>query len=267
MLGLSAIFLSYTNSPQIHQMNLKCIDTLVNSEDFITNFNLEIIFIESNKNYRNNGYHLPQNVKVIVPESNFNFHRFLNIGIKNSQYEYLALCNNDLLFKPHWFSEIIEIANQNPKILSFSPADEGEHWKNNFELGYNIRTHIKGWCIVVKKELFNHIGMLDETFDFYYADDDYGLTLKHHKIPHALVKKSFVHHLGGANTETRKKEVNKDFALITHKYPNLPKYFYTEGYNWILKNEKLLDGHLKFHKKWGSPKWISFKAKWRKIWS
>ncbi len=265
MQGLSAVFLSYTNNAHIHAMNLACIDSLLLSENFNAEKPLQIIFIESNKNYKEQGFYFPDNVEVIVPNYQFNFHQFLNIGIAKSKYNFIALCNNDLVFKPNWFSEIIKITDKNAQILSYSPAVVGEHWQHDFEIGYNIRTHIKGWCIVVKKEIFDKIGKLDETFDFYYADDDYGMTLKKHKVKHAVVKNSIVEHLGGANTETSRKEGNKDFKQISTKYPNLPNYLYTEGYNWILKNEKLLNGHLKFHKKWGSPKWIAFKEKLRKI--
>ena len=265
MQSLSAIFLSYTNSKEIHQMNLDCIDSLLKSEKFDDTFPLQIIFIESNKNYFEQNYHLPDNVEVIVPNEEFNFHRFLNIGIDKSNYNFIALCNNDLLFHKHWFTEILAISEQHSNILSYSPAALNEQWKGDYKLGYHIRSHIKGWCIVVKKELFKHIGKLDEAFDFYYADDDYGMTLKKHKLKHAVVSKSIVNHLGGVNTETSKNEGNKHFALITNKYPNLPKYLYTEGYNWILKNEKLLDGHLKFHQKWGSPRWIAFRERLRRL--
>jgi hypothetical protein len=107
--------------------------------------------------------------------------------------------------------------------------------------------------------------MLDEQFDFYYADDDYAMTLKKFNEPHALVSRSVVEHLGGENTGSSRDEGNMEFNAIIKKYPDLPKYLYTDGYQWILKNEKLLDGHLKFHKKWGSIKAISMKDKLYKV--
>lgn len=267
MINLSVIILSYTNSSEIHAMNLQCIESLINSEDFKTGYGLEIIVVESNKNYFENGFHFPSNVKVIVPGESFNFHRFLNIGVNNSSYEYVALCNNDLIFNKNWFTEIVNVAKKNPKIKSFSPIDAGENvdTTKDFQTGYQIRTYIKGWCFVVKRELFKTIGLFDETFDFYYADDDYSMTLRKHKIPHALVHNSVVQHLGGANTDTIRAEGNIDFKAITSKHPDLPKYLFKEDYKWVLKNEKYLDGHLKFHKKWGSPRWIGLKNRIQKI--
>lgn len=265
MLGLSAIILSYTNSQKIHDMNLACIDSLQKSENFGQAFSLETIVIESNKNYLAEGYRFPSNVKVIVPDIAFNFHRFLNIGIQASEGQYVALCNNDLLFHKGWFTAMMNVIKEHPEFRSFCPVQPSEQWSSPFEMGYAIRTHIKGWCIVAERGLFNTTGLLDEQFDFYYADDDYGMTLRKYRIPHAVVSGSVVEHLGGANTDSSREEGKAEYSRLTIDRPGLPKYLYTEGYRWILRNEKLLDGHLRFHKKWGSMRSIALKLKFTKV--
>jgi GT2 family glycosyltransferase len=55
---------------------------------------------------------------------------------------------------------------------------------------------LTGWCIFVKRDIFNIVGLLDEQFDFWYADNDYGRTLLKHRITHALIGTSKVDHLG-----------------------------------------------------------------------
>ncbi len=266
MSGLSAIILSYTNSEKIHRMALDCIRTLIQSEDFINTHELEIILVESNRNYVADGFAYPDNVKVIIPEIPFNFHAYLNIGIRASSMQFVALCNNDLLFHEAWFTEILNVKKQYPSYKSFCPVQPKEKKPaGSFEKGYVVRKHVKGWCLVAERDLYDKIGLPDEQFKFYYADDDYAMTLKKYHVPHALVSASVVQHLGGENTETLREEGKEGFVTNATQQKGLPKYLYTEGYNWILKNEQLLNGHLKFHKKWGGIRTISLKNKLSRI--
>lgn len=255
---LSVIFLSYTKSDGIFEMTKNAIDSLLKSESKEIKF--EIIIVESNPLFHEK-YQFDPQVKIIIPEVKFNFHQFLNIGIKEAKYNEVALCNNDVIFHPFWYSEILKIKKSNTEIRSFSPCELNENNQNlEFEMGYDVRTHIKGWCIVTDKETISKIGYLDEKFDFYYADDDYSMTMKKFNIKHARVFKSKVEHLAGQNTDLNKKENDLEFDSNV-KLTGLPKYLFEDNYKWILKNKKLLDGHLKFHEKWGNRKMISIKNK------
>lgn len=255
---LSIIILSMTTTEELFKISSNCIESLMASE---SNIEMEVILVESNKNFLTSGFVYPDFVKVIIPSDNFNFHKFLNIGIKDATGDYIALCNNDLLFQKNWFSEILKIGKNNSEIMSFSPTEHtlNTNFKTNFEIGYKIKTQVKGWCIVVKKELFNKIGLLDETFDFYYADNDYAMTLKSKNIKHALVYKSYVIHLEKKSSD---KIVNsKSIKLeVLSKY-DIPKYLSDKKYSWVFNNEKNLSGFLKFYNKWGPPKFLYRKNK------
>ena len=254
---LSIIILSKTDSEKSFQMTMACINSFMESETVIS---AEIIIIESYKNYLQSQFQYPDFVKVIIPNENFNFHRFLNIGIEAAIGDFIALCNNDLIFYKDWFSEIILVSNKNPKVLSFSPSGTicNEEQKNTFALGYRVMIHIKGWCIVVKKEIFEIIGKLDETFDFYYADNDYAMTLKYHNIKHALVYNSYVEHL------EKKPQIDNQNNYIEQEFVKnyeIPKYLDRDKYKWFFKSEKSLSGIIKFHNKWGAPDFLYRKNK------
>ena len=255
---LSVIILSITNNAEMFKMTSDCIDSLQRSE---VKVNIEILIIESNKNYTNSNWQYPDFVKVIIPESNFNFHKFLNIGIRESTGDFIALCNNDLIFTQNWFTEILHVKNRNPKIKSFSPSETQYIGRSNddFISGYKIRQHIKGWCIVVERDIFQKIGYLDESFDFYFADNDYAMTLRMNNLKHALVCRSFVKHLEKKSSGEilQKHDENNNFLS---KY-NVPKYLRTKNFAYILENEKNISGFLKFHFKWGTPKTIYRKNK------
>lgn len=219
---------------------------------------MRILLIESNKDA---SYNYTDCVTVIKPCISFNFHKYLNIGIRNSEAEYIALCNNDLLFDRYWLVEILKIKQKNPRFLSFSPIDyqyfgtPEEHFPSNvgYYEGYTIRTLLPGWCIVVARSVFDRIGYLDEQFDFYYADNDYSMTLRKYNIPHAMIPRSHVRHFGGQSSDSADLIDDQiDFRARYTNY-NLPDHLYSDtNYHWILKNEKMVDGYMKFHSKWGS---------------
>ena len=252
---LSAVILSRTISQTLFDMTRECIRTLKESEKHT---DIEFIVVESNMDYLESEFNYPDFVKVIVPESAFNFHKFLNIGIQASTGDYIALCNNDLIFHNDWFTEILKVANQNPEIQSFSPNG---HWltdfTSDFQTGYKVRTHIFGWCIVTKRSIFNTIGYLDETFDFNYADNDYAMTLKKYNVMHAVVYKSKVKHLDDIVID--KGDWYKTQQEIAAKaITELPDYVAEEN---VQTDQKSFQDRLKFHSKWGSPKKLYRKNK------
>jgi GT2 family glycosyltransferase len=255
---LSVIILAMTTTEEFFEMTSNCINSLVASE---RNIEIEIIVIETNKNYFNLGFIYPDSVKVIVPEAEFNFHKFLNIGIKASTGDYIALCNNDLVFHENWFREILKIKEQYPKIKSFSPNGKinDSSFINKFEIGYKVQTHVKGWCIVANREVFPKIGFLDEIFDFYYADNDYAMSLKCNNIKHALVFNSHVTHLEKKSSSNNGNNLKNKKSFI-EKY-KIPNYLLNGQYGWVLENEKNLSGFLKFYNKWGTPNLVYRKNK------
>ncbi len=254
---LSVVILSMTKSAELHRMTMRCIESLIMSEKDISK---EIILIESNKKYYSSGLIYPDIVKVIIPEADFNFHKFLNIGIKASVGEFIALCNNDLIFHKNWFKEILRVKDGNRSIMSFSPNELQNDLSNSksFEIGFKVQSHVKGWCLVAHHSVFPRIGYLDELFDFYYADNDYSMSLKCHNIKHAVVYNSYVEHLEKqTSADILLAENNHDFL---DKY-RIPHYLYATNYRHVLSNEKGLEGFLKFYSKWGDPKWVFRKNK------
>jgi GT2 family glycosyltransferase len=261
---LSAIILAMTTTEELFEMTSNCISSLIATESAIE---MEIVIIESNKKYPNSGFVYPEFVKVIIPESDFNFHKFLNVGIKASTGEYVALCNNDLIFYNNWFSEILKVKDENPSIKSFSPSGKVDDYSftEEFVLGYKVRTHVMGWCIVSNREVFPSIGFLDETFDFNYADNDYAMTLKKYNIKHALVNTSKVEHLEREKRNEKKEDVGLGYKKLQSRVYlssiDLPKYVFLDENQRLFEDKKGLVDYIKFHEKWGSPKLLYRKNK------
>ena len=130
----------------------------------------------------------------------------MNFGLSKTQNEYVALCNNDLLFHENWATNIIrEMKAHN--LLSASPAcphRQGRQFRgdNNVEFGYNNGQHLSGWCIVINRKLLSIIGELRANFPFWFADNEYAEQLKEYGVRHALVRDSVVRHLSSATLNT-----------------------------------------------------------------
>jgi len=157
--------------------------------------------IESNKEMQ--PYQYP-GTKTIYPDTAFGYNKYLNIGISMTGNPYICLCNNDLIFHPGWATEILKAFRQYPILSSANPYSENFDYDARIKAGDNVIRRDKtwymngvltGWCIFVKRSVFEKTGLLDEQFTFWYADNDYDLTLKKYGLKHALVKSALVTHL------------------------------------------------------------------------
>lgn len=230
------IILSYCADDSIFQMNQRCISSLVDSED---DYEFNIILMESNKAFDQSYETHGANLEIIIPQEDFNFNRFLNIGFKQCQSEFIAFCNNDIVFHNGWFSEIHKVSNSNKDILSFCPLDPTSKWtsieefkQQEYSIGYGIRREFVGWCYILKREVFDIISEFDEQFSFYFQDDDFALTLRKFNIKHALIPHSQVEHTG-AESSTK-----------------------VDGFGY---NERANKDRVMFHNKWGSQRMIAMK--------
>ncbi len=152
----------------------------------------------------------------------FNYNACLNFGITNTETEYIALCNNDLVFKKDW-TKITERMQEN-KVLSASPFSNYSQHRHGYKqdgsihYGYWIGHELLGWCIVVHRDLFSIIGKLDESRKFWCSDNVYADQLETYGLKHMLDCGSIVDHIGnGSKTlNTMPSQVYRD--LTTNEY-------------------------------------------------
>jgi GT2 family glycosyltransferase len=137
--------------------------------------------------------------EIIHPEQPFGYNKFLNIGLKNTNSEWVLICNNDLFFTKTWLSEAKKIIEQRPDIKSFSPRCPHWHLHQNITEdiveGCTVSNELCGWCILMHRSLIDMYQLFDEQFDFWYQDDDYSMVLKTNNEKHALMGSSKVYHM------------------------------------------------------------------------
>lgn len=156
-----------------------------------------IIVVETNSKLKGKKIPLEEKAEFIFPEEEFNYNRFLNIGISKINTNNFIISNNDVVYEPGC---ILELNSRLSHYDSVSPVDL---LKPNIiqslgpcTEGYDIEVHVNGCCIGMTKKTYNTIGKFDENFKFWYQDNDYANSLKKHKLKHVLVRDAKVKHLG-----------------------------------------------------------------------
>ena len=218
---IDIIILSYARNPELQQISIDCIDSLLASED-AEEIIFNVVVIESEKSLK--GYQYPSSTTV-YPEEPFGFHRYMNIGIDMTTAKYVCLCNNDLIFYNRWASEILKYMDEIPDLISASPICSylnrytGIPLNSGIKLGYRVGFEISGWCLFMKREIFKKIGRLDENYSFTAADHDYANTLGVLHLKHALITSSIVDHLNTMtlNTYNEEKQVELMTVSTYHK--------------------------------------------------
>lgn len=174
----------------------------------------------------------------------FNYNRFLNLGIKwlNGKYllkdnDLIACCNNDLIFDKNWLIiNHYDYPSMSPKC---SLTQSQKHFTKNTK-GYRTAIFLAGWAIMLKYSTWLTIGGFDEDFPGWFADDSYAMQLIEHKIEHWLITDSIVNHInGGSNTlKTLDKTKFNEFTINLiqkfnikykrNKFNKNPEYQYNE---------------------------------------
>lgn len=147
------------------------------------------------------------NTKTLYYDFPFNYNRCLNLGIHCSKNKYIALCNNDLIFKKNWGKNMIRIMEQEG-YLSASPSKK---YFNGIIKGYRVGKYLLGWCIVINREVIKKIGKLDESVEFWFSDDIYAEQIKKAGIVHILNGYSNVIHLTSKTLSKIKRQKQRYF--------------------------------------------------------
>ena len=142
-----------------------------------------------------------EGAKVLRQVGDFCYNRFLNEGAVHGNSEYIAFCNNDLLFEDNWACNIIE-EMEKEYVSSASPYSPISNVSNRTGItvnsgnhcGYEIRKEFCGWAFIWKRELWERL-KLDERIYFWASDNATAAQLKENNEKHILVTNSIVHHV------------------------------------------------------------------------
>ncbi len=169
----------------------------------------------------------------------------VNNGLKLAKAEYVCVMNNDTRVFPGWLFEMVNLARLHKSIGLVNPCWElPRFWPFNFEeyfkkmivkrKGEFVETDwVRGFCFLIKKEVIEKIGGLNELFAPGYFDDwDYSLRAVNSGFISVRASGAFVWHFG--NVTYKEKIGNKGMC------------------------ERFNEKKVVFEKKWGKPLRILF---------
>lgn len=148
-------------------------------------------------------------VEKIFSEDNAGFAAGMNKGLRFSQAPYVCLLNNDCVVTEGWLEELIRIAESsqeiglvNPQSNTFGSApDRGATINDHASLlrefsgKYVELGHAIGFACLIKREVLDKIGYLDEEYSgVCYEDTDYSLRALDAGYISVMAEGAYVYH-------------------------------------------------------------------------
>jgi GT2 family glycosyltransferase len=157
-------------------------------------------------------------ITVISNRENLGYTGGNNIGmkfaLKNRDCDYLLILNDDTIVDPDLITLLVKFAKANPKIgvvnpkiLDFETKREicNNYGKYNFYIGIGHKLLLetddveeislfRGTCFLIKKEVIDKIGLMDENFFMYFDEADLSFRVKKAGFVMLHVSKAIVYH-------------------------------------------------------------------------
>ncbi len=196
-------------------------------------------------------------INLILFDVNYGFTGGYNKALKQIEAEYYVLLNSDIEVTPNWTEPLVDILDNDKNVAAVAPKIKSYHDKNSFEYagaaggfidkyGYpfcrgRVFSSVEkdegqfekmeeifwasGACLVIRADLYNDSGGLDEDFFAHMEEIDLCWRLKNKGYKILYTNKSEVFHVGGGalpNDSPRKIFLNhRNNLLLLLK--NIPK--------------------------------------------
>ena len=212
----SIIILTYNNLIYNHI----CLDSI---RKYTTENTYEIIVVDNNSTDGTREWLKEQkDIKLILNDENVGFPKGCNIGIAASEKENdILFLNNDTIVTPRWLDNLKTCLYSDDKIgaaasitnncsnyqaisvpysdikdmIAFADANnisKPEKWEE--------KTRLVAFCMFIKRDVINKIGILDERFTpGNFEDDDLCMRIIESGYKLMVCNDSFIHHFGSAS--------------------------------------------------------------------
>ncbi len=162
------------------------------------------------------------NIKVILNDDNLGFPKAVNQALKVVESEFVLLANNDIVVTEDWLNKLIAVAGSDEKIGIVGPIsnsvsgvqfDKDAKYKSIDEMHKYAKIvskknkgkveefpRVAFLCTLIKKEVIDKIGGLDERFTpGNFEDDDFCLRSQLAGYKTVIATDVFIHHYGSVS--------------------------------------------------------------------
>ena len=206
--------------------------------------------------------------EVISMGSNVGFAAAVNRGIQQGGSEWIAVLNNDVRLEPDWLEKLMARVSDDTWFAAGKILDAGAHermegsfdalcrgactWRcgngrPDSEIWNQPKTiQLAPWTAVIfRAALFDRIGLLDEAFESYLEDVDFGLRCAEAGLTGLYVPEAIAYHAGSAtlgrwHPDTVRKIARNQLLIVAKHYPRN----WVKRYGWCILVAQLLWGLL-----------------------
>lgn len=198
-------------------------------------------------------------IKLITNEKNEGFSRANNKGIREGVGEFILLLNSDTFIKENIFFNLVAFMKKMPEVRICSPAilnlsgevqtmrtwdmtpfqsfrkiincckiKLGKRPKSDREKDVIEADVVAGVCFMVRRQVFNEVGLLDENYFMYNEEDDFCRRIREKGWEIAYIPSlSIYHHRGGSYSDKSTR------LMVKMKAYESDLYFFKKHYSWL----------------------------------
>lgn len=219
------------NGPKFLRATLKSISkalTTIPFKIFLVENGSQRIEKEQIRAFVDNGKALGLNIEYFDLDENLGFSGGNNIGIRaaiSQSFTHICLLNSDVLVTDHWLDDLVKteapivgpvsnaVGNEQTILPNYSMQIDSFRWNTANEFAKQWRdvllprifhTEFLGFfCVVIRREVFDAIGELDEGFfPGSFEDDDFCERAKCAGFTLSVARHIYVHHFGSGSFST-----------------------------------------------------------------
>jgi GT2 family glycosyltransferase/tetratricopeptide (TPR) repeat protein/2-polyprenyl-3-methyl-5-hydroxy-6-metoxy-1,4-benzoquinol methylase len=159
-----------------------------------------------------------EGVRVITNPTNVGFSKGVNQGLRAAEGTNLLLLNNDTVVTPGWLPRLLRCLYSEPSVGAVGPLTNAASGPQQipvpyptlagldgfaWDLGrgggeYQEVARVVGFCLLMRREVFEKIGPFDEQFGLgTFEDDDYCLRIRKAGYRLLINRGCFIHHFAG----------------------------------------------------------------------
>lgn len=179
-----------------------------------------------------------EDIQTIFNNENLGFPKGCNQGMKIAQGDNILLLNNDVIVTPNWLSNLTTCLYSSEHIGAVGAVTNSCSNYQTIPIPYKTledmipfakknnvsnkeqweeRPRLIGFCMLIKKQVVEKIGLLDERFSpGNFEDDDYCYRIRKAGYTLMLCKDVFIHHFGSASF-SKNRQAFDDILTINRK--------------------------------------------------
>ncbi|BBB90153.1 MAG TPA: bifunctional glycosyltransferase family 2 protein/class I SAM-dependent methyltransferase [Methylomusa anaerophila] len=179
-------------------------------------------------------------LKIIYNEQSLGVPIRYNQGIKLASGDNILLIDHDVVVTHGWLTNLMNCLYSDEKIGAVGPVTNycagyqnirinyktmeemqafGKTYNQSNAAAWEERLKLAGYCLLIKKEVVDSIGLLDELFTpGSFEDDDYSFRIRMAGYKLMLCKDTFVHHFGNVHFKIDNVNYHEQFKINRDKF-------------------------------------------------